>query len=358
MNELNFAVIGLGEIAKTHLLAAFVTNIRNNFNYTIQPVATLTNKKQQVNLCGVKNYNDVNELFTKEKLDFVDICTPNDCHFEYVKYFSKNKIPIYCEKPLSDNIVTARRMVDMVDENKVINGVAFILRFIPAVHIIKSKLSDNIIGRVINFKLSMYHGSYLNTNRETWKNTSRSGGGVLLDSGSHLVDLANFIFSETYGKICDIQADLKIHFTENSKVEEYASCKVITEKGLWGNIEVSRISAEEVQRNCVEIFGEKGSLKLNMQNPYKVIHYDYYSGNSVTYFATEDITNPLNFPKAKDALGYFQSAHTASLATFSQLVWTGEKPNVMADFKDALYVQELINEAYKKSKDIEMEGNC
>ncbi len=358
MNEVKFAIVGLGEISKTHLLAAFDANIRNNLKYIIQPVAALTRKSQQINLHGIKNYTDSDELFINEHIDFVDICTPNDIHFEYVKYFSERKMPIYCEKPLSDSIATARKMVELVEENSVFNGVAFILRFIPAVHIIKTKLEEELIGNLINFKFSMYHGSYLNVKREGWKNSIQSGGGALLDSGTHLIDLANFIFRNTYGRIVDINAELKIHFSNRSEVDEYAYCNVVTEKGLWGNIEVSRISAEETQRNCVEIFGEKGSLKLYMQNPYKVIHYDYNSGNSVTYFATEDITKPLFFSKAKDSLGYFQSAHTAALTTFANQVWSGSKSNVLPSFKDALKVQELVDEAYRKGRKFNISSNC
>ncbi len=352
MDELKFAIVGLGEISKTHLLAAFDSNIRNNLDYIIQPVAALTRKVKQINLHGIKNYTDLDELIMNEHIDFVDICTPNDSHFEYVKYFSEKKIPIYCEKPLADSLAAARKMVDLVEEYNISNGVAFILRFIPAVQIIKTKLQEKLIGNLINFKFTMYHGSYLNVRREGWKNSIQSGGGVLLDSGSHLLDLANFIFKDTYGIIVDINAELKIHFSNRTEVDEYAYCNVVTEKGLWGNVEVSRISAEETQRNCVEIFGEKGNLKLYMQDPYKVVHYDYNSGNSVTYFATEDITKPLFFSKAKDSLGYFQSAHTAALATFSNQVWTGIKSNVMPSFKEALRVQELVNQAYKKAENM------
>lgn len=69
---------------------------------------------------NVKPYWDLNSLLREEFLDVVSICTPPKTHFPFAKKCLKNKINVFCEKPLTvGNIVQAKELIHLAKKNKV-----------------------------------------------------------------------------------------------------------------------------------------------------------------------------------------------------------------------------------------------
>lgn len=344
MDTISFTLIGFGGIAKTHLLSACDANIRQELPFRLECPAVLTRKEKSLPLPGMKNYQSFDTMLRENRLDFIDICTPNDAHLEYVRRAAELGRAIYCEKPLAESLSAAEEMAEIIRKANVPSAVAFMYRMVPAIRILKEEVQKGSVGKVIHFRSSMYHSSYLSPKKAgAWRTGAQSGGGALVDLGSHLIDLVQDIL----GDIVEIKADLRIQFPERTAVDEYAYCDVTLADGTRGSIECSRISAETENRDWFEIYGEKGSLKADMRRPCAVERYSAETGETTLLTADSALLKKLHHPGARASLGFHQSAHTSSLIEFAQSLYSGEKSSILADFEDALKVQRVLEQAYR-----------
>lgn len=344
MNSISFALVGYGGIAKTHALASFDANLRLSLPFTIDCCSIFSRRPCLTKMKNVPNYQDFSSMITETSPSFLDICTPNSAHLPYVALAAEYHLPVYCEKPLAESLASAEKMCSIAEESKQIHGVSFMYRFIPAVHLLKQELQKQTIGPIIRFRVSLYHNTYLNPEKaNAWRCSPESGGGALLDLGAHSIDLIHFVF----GNIKEISAETTIHFRERSFVDEDAFCHLLLENGIQGSLEVSRISAETNNRDWFEVYGEKGSFKINMKNPYQLEYYHFETNCTTLLSASPALLNTLHFPAERAGLGFFQSAHTAALIDFANQIYTGQKSNIGADFQDGLKVQQVITKAYQ-----------
>ncbi|MGL4607762.1 MAG: Gfo/Idh/MocA family protein [Eubacteriaceae bacterium] len=343
MKTINFGIVGFGGIAKNHLIGTYDANLRLNLDFQLHPKSVLTRRPTEIKIPDLNAFQDFESF--KSDLDFVDICSPNNTHMSYVKLASDYNLPIYCEKPLSSNVEGALEMTKIVESKGLLNGCAFNYRLLPCVNLLKILLQKNLIGDLITFRSSLFHSSYLNPNKSGWRVGNASGGGALLDLGIHTIDLIHYII----GAIQSIDANTKIHFKDRSEVDEYAFCNITLKDGTQGTMEVSRISAETNNRDTFEIFGETGSLIINMKSPYIVQHFNVQNNTTTLHYADESLLKRLHFPNERAALGFFQSSHTAALAEFAQSVFSKRKSNILADFNDGLKAQRIVEMAYTQS---------
>src|SRR5690606_13030087 len=102
------------------------------------------------------------EELAGSNVDFVDICTPNFMHLPQIHYLLNEGINIYCEKPLGLNYEECINLTDLVEEKKVINQVALVYRFMPAVAKARVYIKNGGIGEIISFRTHLLHSSYLN----------------------------------------------------------------------------------------------------------------------------------------------------------------------------------------------------
>ena len=63
-------------------------------------------------------YSNVEELLNSQNLDAVIVATPNQLHEKHTVSFLKKKIPVLLEKPISDNINSAKKIISSANKNK------------------------------------------------------------------------------------------------------------------------------------------------------------------------------------------------------------------------------------------------
>ena len=350
MKKINFAIIGYGGIAKTHSLAVYDANLRYSLDYELNLKYIVTRKPIDFPISSVRNVTDIEEVLRDEEIDFIDICTPNDSHFDIVKKAAHHGKAIYCEKPLAANINDAIEMEKFVKENNIINSVALVYRFMPALTLLKRELEGETIGKIIDFKVRTYHDSYLNEKKkDTWRTGKNSGGGALLDLGVHLIDMIQF----TMGDIKEVEAKTRIYFEERSQVDEIADCDFVLKDGVRGSLEVSRVFTEREQTDDYVVYGSHGSIKINFNNPYEIEIYNYESNSTVIKNVAAGDSLLKYYADKRNSLGFFQNCHTASIINFANKVFNNKNSinysdGIDADFEDALKCQRIIDKVYNR----------
>lgn len=346
LDKINFAIVGFGGIARTHAVGAYMANLNFKLGYSLNLKTVVTRKPWDYSINGVNNTLSLEEVLEDEDIDFIDICTPNDSHLEIIEKAVKYNKPIYCEKPLASNLKDAETAEELVRKNMIKNAVALTYRFTPAARLLKNEIEKGTIGDIIDFKIKLYHKSYLNANKKaSWRTEKSSGGGALMDLGVHLIDLVNF----TLGDIENAECDTRIFFKEKTTVDEIADCKLYLKNNIRGNLEVSRIFADKEEPTTYVIYGSMGSIKMSSDKPYTIQIYDYE--NDITkIIGPNGAGNILNYyPGERSSIGFFHDSHAASLVNFSNIVYGINDDGCTPTFQDALKAQKIIDLCYFKS---------
>jgi len=310
MKRANMGVVGFGGIAKVHAIACYALQLLYQ-DLPFEPKFLKAYRREQPQAQGIfqEVVTSLDDLLEDKELDLIDICTPNYLHYEQVKKALEYGKAVYCEKPLALNFKEAKALVELATNRNLVNQVALIYRFMPAVVQARDYMASGKLGEIIHFKLALYHKGYLNERPLSWREQMKfSGGGALMDLGIHMADLLRFIL----GDIAAVRAELYTYTqerflkgTEGEKgrvdVDEYAKLDVKLKRSGLGTIECSRISSDLNENTVIKIYGTQGSIKVTDREPrYAQIHRHAANITSIgnTHGHPANLGNPVNLGKA------------------------------------------------------------
>src|SRR5205809_5716678 len=110
------AIIGAGKIAITGHMPAYTDN---SVKGQVEIVAAADSSEESRKLFsgqypGIPVYASIDELFGKEKLDFIDICVPPNLHNKMINEGAAKNLHIICEKPFALAVDDARAQMEML----------------------------------------------------------------------------------------------------------------------------------------------------------------------------------------------------------------------------------------------------
>ena len=267
---------------------------------------------------------------------------------------------VYCEKPLGLNSTETAEILKAVKESGVKNQVAFVTRFTPAVAFAHAVLKKNLLGNIYAFRGEIFHSSYLNPSKKiSWRlERQKSGGGALMDLGSHIIDLSLFLIGEiesvsAFTKTVVKERQLPDGELKNIVVDDWALLSINTTSGVKGSIEASRVAVGN-EGTRFTVYGDKGSLKINLNEPYYPSIFDV---NSKKICIDNRILQEDNFysevmrlyPNPKLSQGLMVDIHLVGLLWFLQSIISGKTLPGTPDFEEAHRVQLVIDAAYKSA---------
>ncbi|NWG11071.1 Gfo/Idh/MocA family oxidoreductase [Candidatus Bathyarchaeota archaeon] len=241
-NVLRVGVIGAGTIARFAHVPAYEKNMvcRLVAITDINEKARLEISKQ-FNIFRV--YENAQEMIEKEELDAVSICTPPNTHFELVLECAKKGIHVLCEKPLALSVDDARMMVKECQKNGVVLAVGYTLRFYPNLEMVKERLMQGKLGQLHSI-VSVYHHVFPKTR---WIfDPTVSGGGVIMDLGSHVIDLHNWLIDDEIDEL-SVFAD----FDERLNVEKEASIILKYKNGITTMMSLNWLAPQETEEHYI-----------------------------------------------------------------------------------------------------------
>ena len=180
----------------------------------------------------VKLFKDTKELLALNKPDAVIIATPNQLHEDHTLGFLKKKIPVLLEKPISDNLASAKKIIDSSKIYKTSLLIGYHRRHNSIVTKVKQEIESGKLGKVVSANIMCWlykHKEYFN---EKWR--VKKGGGPLGINLVHDIDLICYLL----GSIKFVQA-----FTSNSvrkfKVEDTATINLVLKSGALCTLNIS-----------------------------------------------------------------------------------------------------------------------
>ena len=128
------------------------------------------------------------EELLEHELDGVVIATPSALHAEQAVVALERGLAVFCQKPLARDAAETRRVLTAAREADRLLGVDLSYRHVEALRAAHRVLAGGEIGRLHSLDL-VFHNAY-GPDKPWFTDPELSGGGCLIDLGTHLLDLA------------------------------------------------------------------------------------------------------------------------------------------------------------------------
>jgi predicted dehydrogenase len=163
---------------------------------------------------------------------------------------------VLVEKPGARNASELAEVAEHAEKKGVVVTVGFNHRFHPAVQKARELVDLGELGSLMFVRGRYGHGGRLGYDKEWRFNSEISGGGELLDQGSHLIDLAGWFL----GEFSDVHGDLPRFFWEGN-VEDNCFMLLKTEDGKCAQLHASW--TEWKNMFSFEIYGRDGKIAID-----------------------------------------------------------------------------------------------
>jgi len=198
MEQLSVGIVGCGRIAQAHLQA-----LRNVPELRLAAVCDMNKsaaRQAAAEFAAPRAFTDYRRMIEELRLDAAIVCTPPVTHPAVVVELLQHGIHVLCEKPLATSSDEAQRMSEAARQAERLLVMASKFRFVEDIVAAKKLLDAGSLGQAVLLTLNFCHPVAMNGR---WNaDPLISGGGVLMDNGPHVADLARFLC----GPITHVQA--------------------------------------------------------------------------------------------------------------------------------------------------------
>ncbi len=280
---LRIAFIGVGKMGISHLsiLGAYpeieIVGLCDNSSFLPDALKKFT--KFQI-------FSDYKEMLQITSPEAVIISTPTHTHIEIAKYCLEKGVHVFVEKPFSLNTKDADELTTLAKQKSVVNQVGYHNRFIGTFKSAKKLIAEGLIGEVYHID-GAANGPAVLKESKSWRTTNKSGGGCLLDYGSHVINLMNF-FMGPVGKVSGVI----LRNIYSTVVEDYVHAVFQFENNISGTLQLNW-SDETFRRmtTSLTILGKKGKIIVDSQELKVYLNYEPEGKNFRKGWNTKYITD-------------------------------------------------------------------
>jgi predicted dehydrogenase len=194
---------------------------------------------------GVAFYSDYRDLLKDKNINAVIITTPSSCHGIQAIDALRSGKHVLIDKPIASSVKDGQHILDIAKKEKRIVAVNFPLRVNPVTGALKNNLK--YIGKLKKFQIVVSHGPL----RSEWQSDLKlSGGGVIMDLGSHYFDLVSYITG------CQPR-EVNSAYSEDADVE-HSGFMVLTYRDFSASIVLLR--NQKLKKSIITCAGDKGFI--------------------------------------------------------------------------------------------------
>lgn len=247
-----YGVFGVGRIGKVH---ASIVQQQGHQIVAIgdEAQAAVIAAQEELALDGVRTFHDAATLAEEMAgaMDAVIIASHTKDHARDALPFVKAKIPIYLEKPLTDELQEAFEFVIAIGRDPHQIQIGLQRRYDPALQYTRHLLQSGVVGELREIRCIL---------RDQYPPPSTySSRGLIIDMGIHVADEAIWLLDELPNEVW-----ASMHHTReyNSPIDEGGDTAFVTfttPSGVLGRLDLSRTHSSGYN-NETYIIGTKGTI--------------------------------------------------------------------------------------------------
>lgn len=307
-------LVGAGAIGQTYLAVA-------QSNPAVQLVGIADQRFEAATAAaersGCSAFHHVSELVDTAAPDGLIICAPPAYHFAIAQTALAAGVAVLCEKPLCLRIEDAHSLRALAAEKNVLFAMASKFRYVEDVIRAKAILSSGLLGDLI--LVENVFTARVDMGNRWHTDPSISGGGVIIDNGTHSVDIVRFLLDP----IDDVLA-VEGKRLQTDAVEDSATLVLRTVAGIDARVELSW-SYHKPHEHYLCVFGTQGTLNVGWARS----RYKRHEDSAFTEFGN----------------GYDKlTAFGSQISNFCAAI-DGDEP-LLIDANDAVASVEVIDAAY------------
>ena len=328
MKPLNCIVIGCGAIVEFQYVPAIKALKQLNVLALVDPNPSRV-EAIAAKFPGARSLTHIGDV----RADFAIVASPAAYHAEQAIAALNAGMHVLCEKPMAANAAEAERMVEAARRTGKLLAVGLFRRFFPATRTINDCILNATLGKAKRYSIA--EGGEFNwpAVSATFFQKQHAGGGVLLDLGSHTLDLVQHWFGEPTKVSYEDDADGGLEATSCVQMEHPG--------GTTGEVRVSR-DWRTANRYFIEF--ERGWIAWRPSEASK-LEIGLVGG---TFVGTVDLAEPAN-DWGEPGIGQpsltYRQCFTEQLAQFVEAICTGGQPVVTG--MDGLRNLKLIERCYE-----------
>jgi predicted dehydrogenase len=219
---------------------------------------------------------DATELLRRDDIALIDCCAPTGDHAWMATATLQAGKALFCEKPLTVDADASERLVELAGDRGLAGGVNYHFRCVPALLEARRLIENGLLGDVTGFQLRYYRASNLRRDRPaTWR-FAGPGSGVLVDLGSHLIDLVLHLL----GPIAGVSARLRTVVAERPGAggqlvrvgrDDAAWLELELAGGGRGSLAASKVVPGAGDDLRVEAYGTRGAVFFDTLDPNNLV---------------------------------------------------------------------------------------
>lgn len=279
MKTYRIGLIGLGGMAYSHVhwmkeLERFEIVAISDIN----PVA-LEQYGNRLGIDDAKRYRDYKQLIEDQEVDAVVSVTPNDIHANIMTACIEAGKPFLGEKPFTRTFDEAKEVFKRYEQKPIPAMIGFSYRYTPAFRYMRELIQQGQIGEVRSFSIQYLQSWGTAKQPFIWRfDKAITGTGTLGDLGSHMIDIARFLFG---GEFEELSAQMKTIFpqrfdpTTNAmipiEVDDVASFQARMTGDIMGIFHTSRNAIGSGNQHEASVYGDLGTLHASTVHPNELI---------------------------------------------------------------------------------------
>ena len=284
---------------------------------------------------NAKVYQDPYELLEREHLDFVDIVTNPETHGKLVALAAARGLPVICQKPMASSYQEAVVMVEICRKA----GVPFYInenwRWQAPIRALKKVLENGVIGMPCRARIRMVSGFPVFENQPFLRELEQF---LLMDIGTHILDVVRFLFGEPISLYCStqkIQREIRGEDMATVLLRFADGGTVVCELGYPG----TPLEHDCFPQTLALVEGERGSIELGA---------NYTVRTTTAAGITCQYAPPPHYPWADPAYAVVHASIVPCQADLLAGLRNEKIPETTGE--DNLRTMRLVHEAYEAAR--------
>ncbi|MFB6201885.1 MAG: Gfo/Idh/MocA family protein [Halorhabdus sp.] len=253
-DPLRAGVVGAGSVAST----AHFPTYRDHPETALVAVADLDKDRRGAVAAeyGIEQeYETGKEMLAEADLDVVSICTPAGTHRDLFVAAADAGCHIYCEKPMTTDVESAKAMVDAAERAGIVTQIGYTRAYVENYRHVLAMVENHLLGDIKRLKTHRVRSPP----DGGWNfDPEMSGGGIVTDQLGHMLDF----YIRLFGTIPEVTS-VELERLDVPTVEDYA----VIEFDFGGvPVETTLHWTPNAKHHRNVLFGTGGLLEFNLDS--------------------------------------------------------------------------------------------